>query len=130
MNNDIERENKSVGERIRKIRSEQGLTVKQLSEISGIPEKTIYRIETGEVEDPKISSLKPLIKAMNCSADEIFFNKEDYPTSGVLRQLFANVTTLHEARQETILEAIRLMISGSSFEEYASRAMEKQHKDK
>lgn len=125
MNNDVKRENQGVGERIRKIRSEQKLTVKQLSEMSGVPEKTIYRIETGEVEDPKISSIKPLITAMNCSADEVFFNREDYPTSSVLRQLFANVTTLDESRQQSILEAVRLMICGSSFEEYASKTMEK-----
>lgn len=115
----------NIGDRLRKIRTEQSLTAKKLSELSGVPEKTIYRIETGEVQDPKISSIEPLVKAMNCSADELLFNREDYPKAGALRQLFANVSTMHEVHQARIIEALRLMVLGTNFEEQISDAMSK-----
>lgn len=44
----------------------QKLTARELADASGVPEKTIYRIETGEVKDPRLSSLEPLIRTLNC----------------------------------------------------------------
>ena len=117
----------SIGSRIRRIRKENKLTVKELSEMSGVPGKTIYRIETGEVSDPKVSSLIPLVKTMNCSADEILFNKEDYISSGKLRQLFANLEQLDDHHLDTIAEGIRLSILGCSFEEMMSEEMNKKY---
>ena len=78
----------NIGDRLRKIRTEQNLSAKKLSELSGVPEKTIYRIEKGEVQDPKLSSLEPIIKALNCSADELIFDIQTMGTSRVLKNLF------------------------------------------
>lgn len=97
----------SIGKRLRKIRSEQGMTVKDLSEKSGVPEKTIYRIETGEVQDPKISSIEPLIGALNCSADELLFDVEKFHAAPRLRQLFANLSQMEEHDLEIIMEVMR-----------------------
>lgn len=66
----------SIGDRLREIRKSQRLTAKELSERSGIPEKTIYRIETGEVKDPRISSVEPIIRALNCSADDVLMERK------------------------------------------------------
>ena len=113
----------NIGDRLRKIRTEHNLTAKKLSELSGVPEKTIYRIETGEVQDPKISSIEPLVKAMNCSADELLFNREDYPKAGALRQLFANISNMDEPHQELIIDSLRIMVLGCSYEELVSKSM-------
>lgn len=118
------------GGRLRKIRSQHGMTVKQLSEISGVPEKTIYRIETGEVSDPKISSITPLIKAMNCSADELFFNAKDFTSSGTLRKLFTNLNQLDNHKFDVITESIRIMILGCSLESMVSDQMSKTEQNK
>lgn len=96
----------SFGERLRKVRTEQGLTAKELSEASGVPEKNIYRIETGEVADPRLSTVMPLIQALNCSADEIFFDKKDFTKLGHLRQLFLKFPELHETQQEFLMDVI------------------------
>jgi len=96
----------AIGEKIRSIRNSQKLSVNELSELCGIPEKTIYRIETGEVQDPKISSLKPIIKALNCSADEILFDKDDYYAFGALKQAFASASQLPDEEIEILTTVI------------------------
>lgn len=97
----------SFGERLRKVRTEQGMTAKDLSEASGVPEKNIYRIETGEVADPHLSTVTPLIKALNCSADEILFNTEDLTKLAHLRQLFAQFSEFREDQQELLLTVVQ-----------------------
>lgn len=112
-----------IGGRLRKIRTEQNLTAKQLSELSGVPEKTIYRIETGEVQDPRLSSIEPLIQALNCSADELLFDKEKFSDLGALRQEFASATTLDEHDLETLVEVVRKFNLAARFERHISEAL-------
>lgn len=114
---------KTFGERIRKIRNDQGLTVKELSELCGVPEKTIYRVETGEVGDPRVSSIVPIISALNCSADEIIFAPEDFPQFGKLRQVFLNYGDLAENQQDFLIEVINKITLGLSTEKYIGDQM-------
>ena len=110
----------NVGKQIRKVRTQQSMTVKQLSNLSKVPEKTIYRIETGEVQDPKLSSIEPIIRALNCSADEILFSHDDYYKFGELRQLFANITQMAEDDQKMLVRMMRMVSLASSFEQQIS----------
>ncbi|MBL4568736.1 MAG: helix-turn-helix transcriptional regulator [Flavobacteriaceae bacterium] len=112
----------SIGEQIRKIRTQQKLTVKTLSELSNVPEKTIYRIETGEVQDPKLSSVEPIIKALNCSADEIIFSHDDFYKLGDLRQAFALATKLNEVDQDMLIRLIQKVSLASSIEKQISES--------
>jgi len=121
----LETHMKGFGERLRKIRTEQKLTVKQLSALSEVPEKTIYRIETGEVADPRVSSVVPIIKALNCSADEIIFDPEDFPQFAKLRQVFLKYGELREEQQDLLVEVIQKMTLGMSMESYISEAFAK-----
>ncbi len=63
-----------VGEKIKQLRTTKKFTAKELSELSGIPEKSIYKIESGGVKDPRISSVAALAKGLDCSIDEITGN--------------------------------------------------------
>lgn len=113
----------SIGEQVRKIRTQQKLTAKQLSELSGVPEKTIYRIETGEVQDPKLSSIEPIIKALNCSADEIIFSVDEFLQLGSLRQAFARATELGEEDQEMLVRFINQISLAAKFEKEVSKTL-------
>ncbi|WP_421863112.1 helix-turn-helix domain-containing protein [Motiliproteus sp.] len=95
-----------IGDRLRLIRTEQNLTAKKLSEISGVPEKTIYRIETGEVKDPKLSSLEALIRALNCSADRLLFDKSESGLSGILKHTFEHASKLPIGDRVAIISII------------------------
>lgn len=112
----------SFGERLRKIRTEQGLTAKELSEASGVPEKNIYRIETGEVEDPRMSTVIPLIRSLNCSADELIFDKEDFTKLAHLRQLFLKFPEYREDQQELILAVVQKLSLAFAMENHVSSA--------
>tara|TARA_R110001592_G_scaffold304156_1_gene576586 strand:+ start:122 stop:532 length:411 start_codon:yes stop_codon:yes gene_type:complete len=112
----------SFGERLRRIRTEQEMTAKDLSEASGVPEKNIYRIETGEVEDPRMSTIVPLIKALNCSADEIIFNTEDLTKLAHLRQLFAQFSEFKEDHQELLLTMVQKINLAYALEKHMAEA--------
>jgi transcriptional regulator with XRE-family HTH domain len=96
-----------LGDRLRGIRKNKGLTAKELAEKSGIAEKTIYRIENGEVKDPKLSSIKPLILALECTSDELIFDSKDYISLGALKQVMFNLSELPEHELEPIITVIR-----------------------
>lgn len=113
-----------IGDRLRKVRKQQKLTAKQLSEKSGVPVKTIYRIETGEVKDPRLSSLEPLIKTLNCSADELLFDADQFTNLERLRQAFARATQLHELNLETLIEVVNKFTLACSFEEQISQQVQ------
>lgn len=114
-----ERQLSGIGERIRKARTEKRMTAKVLSEHSKVPEKTIYRIETGEVEDPRISSILPLIEVLECSADEILFN-HSYITTMEFFKLYEKVEELSEYQQATIKKALNMLIDGCEWNNYIS----------
>ncbi len=81
----------SIGARFRTARERKGMTAKDLSVASGVPEATIYRIETGEVSNPKLSSIIPLIKALEISADHLLMDRRDMGLSGVLERQFRTI---------------------------------------
>jgi len=113
----------NIGDRLRKIRTEQNLSAKKLSEESGVPEKTIYRIETGEVKDPKLSSLEPLIKTLNCSADELLFDIDEFTGLAKLRQIFAKATELNDYDFDLLVTLVNKFLLASSIEREISDAM-------
>lgn len=109
-----------IGDRLRSVRTQQDLTAKQLSELSGVPEKTIYRIETGEVKDPRLSSIEPLIRALNCSADELLFDKDELTSLESLRREFTLAAKLDDYNLEILLVLIRKFNLATNFEQHIS----------
>lgn len=53
----------TIGENIRKIRKQQGLTQKELAELAGLNEVTIRSYEAGKFK-PKLENIKKLSKAL------------------------------------------------------------------
>ncbi len=54
----------TIGENIKRIRKEQGITQKQLSELTGIAEATIIRYEKGKFK-PNIKQVERIAEALN-----------------------------------------------------------------
>ena len=124
VNRTRERSNMSnIGERIRNKRNQLKLTAKELGEKAGVSEKAIYRIETGEVQDPGVQSLKRIINALDCSADEIIFDVDEFTQLGELRQVFLNAAQLEEYQQDELIKMIRTMLNGYSYQDLVSEAM-------
>ena len=60
----------SVGENIKRIRKEKGLTQKQLGELCGLADSAIRRYENGGA-NPKIETKKKIANALGVSVEEI-----------------------------------------------------------
>ncbi|MEO0271344.1 MAG: helix-turn-helix domain-containing protein [candidate division WOR-3 bacterium] len=66
---------KEIGEKIRKIRKSEGLTLKELSLRSGLTKSALSQIERGKIT-PSISTFKSILDALGLSFSE-FFEKEE-----------------------------------------------------
>ncbi len=62
----------TIGERIKKRRTEIGLSVDELASMIGKNRATIYRYESEDIENLPVSILEPLAKALRTSPAELF----------------------------------------------------------
>lgn len=83
----------SIKNNLKKIRTERGLTQKELSEIANIELAQVSRIETGASE-PKLESIKKLAIALECSADELIFSVEEKRASDQVKALVMKLERL------------------------------------
>lgn len=58
-------------ENIKKMKKERGMTNETLSVASGISIGTLNKLLSGATADPKLSTLRPLAAALDCSLDEL-----------------------------------------------------------
>ena len=59
-------------ENLKCLKKEKGITTKQISVKTGLPEKTISRILSGETDNPYVDTLQRIVMALGCSLDDIF----------------------------------------------------------
>lgn len=57
-------------EKINIIRKQNGITIEQLSESSGIPLSTIKKICAGITTNPNLDTVKAIAKALSCKLDD------------------------------------------------------------
>lgn len=107
--------NMNIGDRLRKTREAKNMTAKKLSELSGVPEKTIYRIETGEVKDPKLSSIIPLLTTLKCSADELIFGRKEQGLSGILENYLKQALDLPAQDKADLIKIIEKFLIVEQF---------------
>lgn len=82
----------NIGENIKRIRKQKGLTQKKLSELCGINEAQIRRYELGKKNaNPKIETIKKIADALNVDMDEII--KSDTQEHGLSVD---EIETIHE----------------------------------
>lgn len=59
---------------IARVRKEKGISQNKLAAMAGIAQATISDIESGNTPAPKISTLKKIADALNCTIDDLFPN--------------------------------------------------------
>ena len=62
-----------IGDRIRQIRKDKGMSQDTLSKLTGIPRMTIVRIENSQ-QKPRLDKLTPIAKALECDVED--FNED------------------------------------------------------
>jgi transcriptional regulator with XRE-family HTH domain len=76
-----------LGDRIRQLRDELGLTQGQLASGSSVSQGYLSQLENGEVKNPSAAVLLRVARAMRIDPDELF-EAAGYPTVRMLRQIY------------------------------------------
>ncbi|WP_417842190.1 helix-turn-helix domain-containing protein [Terasakiella sp.] len=98
-----------VGSRIRQERQKQGLELRELSKLSGVPERTLADIER-EISNPRTDSLKRLIIALGCSADQVIFDDEEMMDGTDLAILMRELAKVKGQTRETAKEVLKALL--------------------
>lgn len=98
-----------IGTRIRQERLKQGLDLKELAKLSGIPERTLADIER-EVSSPRADNLKKVIISLGCSADQIMFDDDEMTEDGDLSLLVRELSKTEDETRQTVKRVIRAML--------------------
>src|SRR3989442_14943101 len=93
-----------LGDRIRQIRDELGLTQGQLATGSSVSQGYLSQLENGEVKNPSAAVLLRVAQAMRVDSDELF-EAAGYPTVRTLRQLY-------EGYESTVDSDLLLFLAG------------------
>jgi transcriptional regulator with XRE-family HTH domain len=85
-----------LGDRIRQLRDELGLTQGQLASGSSVSQGYLSQLENGEVKNPSAAVLLRVARAMRIDPDELF-EAAGYPTVRMLRQIYQDYESTVDA---------------------------------
>ncbi len=77
----------NLGDRIRQLREQFGLTQGQLASGSSVSQGYLSQLENGEVKNPSAAVLLRVAQAMRVDPDELF-EAAGYPTVRALREIY------------------------------------------
>ncbi len=105
--NTVEKEQitKNVGKRIQSCRQKAGLTQEQLSEISGISQKHISRIEQG-YHDTHFTLIYKIAKALNVSIDSFATDFEEDNANIFLSTIKADVANMSKKQLDMLRDSV------------------------
>ena len=96
---------KNVGKRIQECRQKAGLTQEQLSEISGISQKHISRIEQG-YHDTHFTMIYKIAKALNVPIDTFAVDFEEDNSNIFLSTIRADVENMSKKQLDMLRDSI------------------------
>ncbi|WP_027093224.1 MULTISPECIES: helix-turn-helix domain-containing protein [Bacillales] len=100
---------KLLGERIRRIRKEKGLSQEQLGELAGLSEKYIGQVERGE-KNLTIESQYKIAHGLNLSLEELFRSLDPIVREDALGELLELLSNRPKADQSMILEVAKVIL--------------------
>ncbi len=89
---------------LKELKKKSGMSVKQISEGTLMPERTISRIFTGETDSPTITTLIPIINFLGGSFDEIFADTKAIVGDKTLATLQADIAVITAERDSIAAE--------------------------
>ncbi len=95
----------SIGENIKRIRRDKGLTQGELALESKLGLNLISRLERNAT-DPKLSSIYKLINALGCTADALLLDDDDSSLPMTLKTSLERISSLAEDDQKAIIHVI------------------------
>jgi len=106
-----------LGKRIKELRKANNMTIKDLSEKSGVGQSTISEIETGKAKNPKSETLAKIANALNVTVDTLLVEKWDdkYNQDG---ELAKEVKFVESLKLDTPEEALKFILQQPAFMAY------------
>ena len=95
----------SIGENIKRIRRDKGLTQGQLAQESKLGLNLISRLER-DATNPKLSSIYKLMNALNCTADALLLDDNISGLPTILKASLERISSLGEEDQKAIIHVI------------------------
>ncbi len=104
-----------VGEKVRRLRKKNGISIQKLSELSGVSPAGIFKIETNSMV-PTITTLLKLATALERRASYFVEEEDVYPASRFIRKSDrAVIASSQEGRTEIVAERLRSGCMEASF---------------
>ncbi len=95
----------SIGDNVKRIRRDKGLTQGELAEKSKLGLNLISRLER-DATDPRLSSLYKLMNALGCSADALLISEEASGLPTILKSQLERIGALPEEEQKAIIHVM------------------------
>lgn len=114
----------TVGEKIKQLRKERGLTQEELGDILGVKKAAVQKYESGQVQNLKQSTIKKLCETFNKTPDYFIFDNFDLELEKMLKKelefvqiikirygedvfnIFETVIELKEPTQKKVLDYV------------------------
>lgn len=110
----------AISENLKALRDAKGLTQTQLSEKAGLGINQVSRIERGSSK-PELETIKSLAMALDCSADELIFDREEREPDEELRILMAAVANMDDAKKATAIEILKALVMKAEAETWIKK---------
>lgn len=89
-------------DRLKELKKEKRMSSKDIAAKSGLPERTVVRVFSGETDNPYMTTLIPIVNALGGSLDDIFADTKAVVGNECLAVLQENVEEV-EAEKDRIL---------------------------
>lgn len=98
---------KTLGEKVKRIRKQRGLTQEQLAEMIDIAPRNMSKIEVGSCF-VSAETLEKLLAALNVSTEELFANDHIKDTKELLSDIYSQIDLIKGNRKK--LETVYKMV--------------------
>ena len=95
----------TIGQNLKRLRRDKGITQGDLAELCGISDRHISKLERDD-SDPTMSSIYKLMKAFNCSANELLMDAAAGNMSEVMAATLARADRLDDYDKATIIDIV------------------------
>ena len=93
---------------LKNLKKEKGMSTKQIVEKTGLPEKTVSRILSGDTDNPYVDTLHRIVTALGGSLDDILADTKSVVASPTLAEAKENADALKIENTE-LKEAVALL---------------------
>ena len=115
---------------LQELKKRSGVTVKQLAEVTKLPERTVNRILTGETDHPRIDTLYIIVTALGGTLNDIFAATNVVVATETLVEVKENAEVIEAEKDLAVAELEMLRAKTAAQEVEIALLKEKlQHKE-